>query len=310
MARKAVTTDVAQFIAPLNMNGLQGRMMTAPPTRNRKRDILLVPGHHTTLERWWGLVQKLQDYGTVVVPDMPGFGGMQSFYNIGKKPSVDNYADYLAAFVKMRYKRRRVTIIGISFGFVVATRMLQRYPELVSKVDILVSLAGFVHRDDFLMPSGSRRMFGVAAHVASFRPLAWILRHTVLALPLAYKLYGKLPSGTRHLLCMDPFVDYRGAISQKIFWQTNDLSTHWRVVAACLKADNCRKTIALPVWHLYPNQGGYIDDAVTKQHLLIVYKSCRMVGLQPISKKNLAANAVTDYDIGFVLPTSLRRALL
>jgi pimeloyl-ACP methyl ester carboxylesterase len=102
-----------------------------------------VYGHHSSLERWWGVVQDLNQYGGVTMPDLPGFGGMQSLYKIGEKPDVDTLADYLAAFVKLRYKRRRVTIAGLSFGFVVATRMLQRYPDLVKKVDLLISVAGF-----------------------------------------------------------------------------------------------------------------------------------------------------------------------
>ena len=90
------------------------------------------------------------------MPDLPGFGGMDSFNSIGRTPTIDEYADYLAAFVKMRYRRKKVTIIGISFGFVVATRMLQRYPELASKVDIVVSIVGFMHKTDFLFKSKQR----------------------------------------------------------------------------------------------------------------------------------------------------------
>jgi pimeloyl-ACP methyl ester carboxylesterase len=139
----------ADYIIPLNMNGLQGRMLYMPAPKGKRRDILLIYGHHSSLERWFGLAQVLNRYGSVTMPDLPGFGGMQSFYKIGKKPTIDNMADYLAAFVKMHYKRKRLTIVGMSFGFVVATRMLQRFPELIKKVDLMVSLVGFAHRDDF-----------------------------------------------------------------------------------------------------------------------------------------------------------------
>src|SRR4051812_41134485 len=108
------------FIVPLNMNGLKGRMLYAP-TKNKKhnREILVIYGHHAMLERWWGLVENLQAYGNVCMPDLPGFGGMDSLYKIGRKPDFDAYADYLAAFIKLRYKRRRVSIYAISFGFVI-----------------------------------------------------------------------------------------------------------------------------------------------------------------------------------------------
>src|SRR5689334_19455199 len=127
----------ADFIVPLNINGLEGRMLHMPAAKKgRNREILLIYGHHAMLERWWGLVQNLNDYGTVTMPDLPGFGGMDSFAKIGRKPTIDAFADYMAAFIKLRYKRKRVTMVAISFGFVVATRMLQRYPELTKKVDL------------------------------------------------------------------------------------------------------------------------------------------------------------------------------
>src|SRR5665213_391336 len=138
------------YIVPLNINGLEGRMLHVPAPARRDREMLLIYGHHALLERWWGLVETLNEYGAVTMPDLPGFGGMDSFRKIKKAPTIDNYADYLAAFIKLRYRRRHLTIIGISFGFVVATRMLQRYPELTKRVDFIVSIVGFMHKDDFL----------------------------------------------------------------------------------------------------------------------------------------------------------------
>ncbi len=143
---------------PLNMNGLQGRMLRLPAPPSKKRDILFVYGQHSTLERWWGLIQELNRYGSVTVPDLPGYGGMDSLYKIGKSPTFDELADYLAAFVKLRYKRGRITIVGLSIGFAVVTRMLQRYPDLAKRVDLLVSVVGLAHHDDFVL-SKSRQNF-------------------------------------------------------------------------------------------------------------------------------------------------------
>ena len=80
MAKK-VTPEAADYIQPLNMNGLTGRMLRAPATRkNAKREMLLLYGHHALLERWWGLVENLQEFGAVTMPDLPGFGGMDICY--------------------------------------------------------------------------------------------------------------------------------------------------------------------------------------------------------------------------------------
>jgi pimeloyl-ACP methyl ester carboxylesterase len=129
-------------------------MLSAPSTARKKREILVVYGHHASLERWWSLVENLTPFGNVTMPDMPGFGGMESFYKIKTKPTLDAYADYLAAFIKLRYKNKRLTIFAISYGFLVVTRMLQCYPELAKKIDLLISVVGFMHKDDltFLPP--------------------------------------------------------------------------------------------------------------------------------------------------------------
>ena len=71
------------YIVPLNMNGLNGRMMHMPAPKGRKREILVLYGHHSSLERWFGLAQVINRYGAVTMPDWPGFGGMDSFYKIG-----------------------------------------------------------------------------------------------------------------------------------------------------------------------------------------------------------------------------------
>src|SRR5581483_611837 len=115
------STSAADYIVPLNINKLEGRMLYAPSTSSAQRNILLVYGHHAMLERWWSLVQNLTEYGNVTMPDLPGFGGMDSFYKIGRKPTIDDFADYLAAFIKLRFRRKRITIVAISFGFIVVT---------------------------------------------------------------------------------------------------------------------------------------------------------------------------------------------
>src|ERR1700691_2505061 len=125
----------ADYILPLNMNGLSGRMIRMAAPAGVKREILFIYGHHASLERYFGVADLLNKYGAVTVPDLPGFGWMDPFYKIGEKPTLDNYADYLASFVKLRYKNKQFVVVGYSLGFVIATRMLQKYPELSKKVD-------------------------------------------------------------------------------------------------------------------------------------------------------------------------------
>src|SRR5262245_58751422 len=118
------------FFQPLQVDGLSGRVLRLPAPNGKTRRLVLFYGHHSSLERWAGLAKALRDFGSVTMPDLPGFGGMTSFYTQGKKPTLDNFADYAASFINQEFPDGKITLVGMSFGFAVATRMLQRHPEL------------------------------------------------------------------------------------------------------------------------------------------------------------------------------------
>ena len=129
--------------------GLEGRLMNLPAPKGKKSKILIVYGQHSSLERCAGIAEALNIYGEVFMPDMPGFGGMDSFYKLDKKPSVDLYADYLKDFIEKEIEDGPIIIVGISYGFANVTRMLQKYPELQKRVKMLVSFVGFTGSRDF-----------------------------------------------------------------------------------------------------------------------------------------------------------------
>jgi pimeloyl-ACP methyl ester carboxylesterase len=297
----------ARYIVPLNMNGLQGRMLQAPATKNHKREILLIYGHHAMLERWWGLVENLQEYGNVTMPDLPGFGGMDNFYKVGQHPTIDNFADYLAAFVRLRYKRRRVTIIGISFGFVVATRMLQRYPELAKKVDLLVSMVGFMHRDDFVFKPHNRKLMQLSSRFFATRPVSYLIRYVGLNGPVIRFIYAKLPAGKRRLSSMDPF-EAREMLEYDVkLWQLNDVATHWLTTSYFLNIDNCIDKINLPVWHVASKNDPYFDVHLVEQHMLVVFNTCTIAEID--AKAHTPGLLGSKQEMGAMLPTRLRKIL-
>lgn len=261
----------ADFIMPLNINGMLGRMLHVPAPKNKKREILLIYGHHALLERWWGLVENLNTYGSVTMPDLPGFGGMDSFAKIKKEPNIDNFADYLAAFIKLRYKRRRITIVGISFGFVVVTRMLQRYPELADKVDLLVSMVGFMHKDDFWMSAGARKRFRLGTRLFATRPMATFIRYCCLNAFVIKTLYTRLPSSKRRFVEVEPEEFEMMKDFEVTLWQANDVRTHWLTTFEFLELDNCRQQIDLPVWHIASQGDHWFNNEIVKQHMLVVF---------------------------------------
>lgn len=308
ISHQAQAANAAEFIAPLNMNGLQGRMLRAPATKPQaKREILLLYGHHAKLERWMGLVENLQEYGTVTMPDLPGFGGMQPFAKVGRQPTIDNFADYLASFVRLRYKRRRITIIGISFGFVVATRMLQRYPELAKKVDLLVSMVGFMHRDDFLFKPSTRITFSAGTRIFGTAPVAWFIRYFALNGPVIRTIYANLSAGKRRLSSMDP-VEAKLMLDFDVhLWQINDVKTHWRTTSEFLQIDNCKQQVDLPVVHVGSRQDHYFNNQIVEQHMLVVFSSCDMI---LINTRAHTPDVLSDKKgMAVMVPPALRRIL-
>lgn len=269
---EAVLLPMQKYIRPLDMNGMGGRMLYIPSAKKtRKREILLIYGHHASLERMFGIAEALSDYGNVTMPDLPGFGGMDSFYSIGMKPSLDNMADYLAAFVKLRYRNKRFTIAGMSLGFVIATRMLQRYPELVKKVDILISIVGFSHRYDLIFTKPRYFFYRYGASLFSRRLTAALFYNVMLhpaMIRLTYSRTHNAKSKFQHL-SSDEKAD---AIEFEIdLWRMNDLRTHMDTAITMLTVDNCQKRVNLPVHHISVDSDQYFDHTVVEQHLRVIF---------------------------------------
>ena len=292
---------------PLNMNGLEGRMLKMPAPSGSNREVLLIYGHHAMLERWWGLVQNLNELGAVTMPDLPGFGGMDSFYKIGRKPTIDAYADYLAAFIKLRYKRKRVTIVGISFGFVVVTRMLQRYPELVKKVDLLVSMVGFMHRDDFLFSRRKRFIFRRVTRLFATRPAATTIRYVGLNRFTITHLSRHLSNSKKRFIEVTP-EEFMDTMEFEVkLWQANDVRTHWSTTSEFLDVDNCAKRISLPVYHVVSSNEHYFDNEVVKQHMLVVFSDYHRYEAR--SKAHTPSILADKKAMRVFVPPGLRRVL-
>ncbi len=306
MATKAL--NLADYIFELNVHGMKGRMLKIPSAKkNKNREILVIYGHHALIERWTGLVENLRDYGPVTMPDLPGFGGMDSLYKIGQKPDLDTMADYLAAFVKMRYRRKRITIVGISYGFIVATRMLQRNPELAKKVDLLVSIVGFMHRDDFLFRPVQRKVFIALTRLFAARPVPFFIRYLGLNKFVIKNLYVRLPAGRRRFLEMEAH-DFSTMMDFEVkLWQMNDVRTHWATTSEFLDLDNCRNKIDLPVWHVAASSDHYFDNYIVEQHMRVVFSDYHRVEMKSHAH---TPNVLGDKkDMAIMVPSKLKRKL-
>jgi pimeloyl-ACP methyl ester carboxylesterase len=246
-------------------------MLHVPAPKGKKRDILLLYGHHSSLERWWGIVQVLNRYGAVTMPDFPGFGGMDSLYKLGRKPTLDEMADYLAAFVRMRYKRKRVTIVGMSFGFVVATRMLQRFPDLTKKVDMLISLVGFAHKDDFIFKPARYWSYRIGATIFA-RPLPAKFFHAVCLRPIILRTFYTHTHNAKHKFTgLTPEIAKRMTEIEIWLWRNNDIRTYMTTTVGILTLNNCDRQVDLPVWHIGMKADHFFENHLVEQHLQVIF---------------------------------------
>ena len=305
-----VETNVADYIEPLHINGMDGRMLYLPPKKKtqKQREILVIYGHHSSLERWWGLAQNFNDFGAVIMPDLPGFGGMDSFYKIGRQATLDNYADYMAAFVKMRYRRRKVCIVGISFGFLVATRMLQRYPELTKHVELLVSAMGFMHYDDFKFSSTRFNLYRYGAEVMSITPFPFVFRHTAITAPVLRAFYSRT-NNAKHKFSYAKTAEQQKAIMdmEVELWQNNDVRTYMRTTVEMFTVNHTTTKVDLPVWHVHTMNDNYFDNNVVEQQMRVVFTDYHPV---PIGAKVHSPSVIaTKKEAATFVPKELRKML-
>jgi pimeloyl-ACP methyl ester carboxylesterase len=231
----------------------------------------MVYGHHASLERIYGLAEELSQYGNVTAPDLPGFGGMDSFYKIGMKPSIDTLADYLATFIKLRYSRKKVTIIGMSLGFVIATRMLQKYPELTKKVDILISMVGFTRTDDFKISKNIANVYWLLAQTFRHRLSSAFFYNVVLHPTIIKTFYGKTPNAKHKFKHLSKEDLSRAVDFEVTLWRDNEVRTYMEMILEMMRLDNCNKQVALPVHHISVANDQYFDNSVIEQHMRVIF---------------------------------------
>lgn len=301
--------NLEDYIQPLIMNGLHGRMLRLSAPKKSRREILLIYGHHASIERMFGLADYINEFGAVTLPDLPGFGGMDPFYKIGEKPTLDNLADYLAAFIKLRYKNRRVTIVAMSFGFVVVTRMLQRYPKLSTKVDLLISLVGFTTKEDFGMRKRFFYLMRFSASPFSRRLPAAFLQHVILQpyfIRFGYWL-GERIGIERKLQDADREEREKRLAFEVHLWQCNDIRTYMDTTVTMFTLNLHGKHVDLPVHHIYVNSDRYFNVPLVEQHMRRIYTD--FTGYSAKLKAHAPTVVATAADAAPFIPPKIRQLL-
>ena len=306
MAKSAKKSAVD--VLPLYMNGLSGRMIRLASPRGKRREVLLIAGQHTGVERIYGLAEYLNRYGGVTSPDLPGFGGMTPFYKIGEKPTIDNMADYLATFIKLRYKKsQHFTLIAVSYGFAVVTRMLQKYPEVAKRVDLLISISGVTHKKDFKWKKHNFVIIFGVTRLVSLRLPAFLVKTLFLRAPVIRLLYRLAEN--RHSKLKDTSKNKRKErIEFEVgLWKSNDFRTWLYTCISMSTIDLSGGHVDLPVHHVSVDNDHYFSQVAVEEHMRKIYRDFHLI------KSKLPAHAptvlATAKDVAPFIPPKVRALL-
>lgn len=299
--------DPAQYLLPLYMNGLSGRMLRMPANRSKKQEILFVYGHHSSLERVFGVAEFLNKYGGVTIPDLPGFGGMESYYKIGEVPTLENMADYLAAFIKLRYKNKRLTIISTSLGFLIVTKMLQKYPEIAKKVDLVCSIAGFTNRLDFGFKPFTSQSFRYLTSLLSGPISSTLIRHLLFRKSFIHLAYWLVENRHSKLRYFDKKERARRIDFEVRLWQCNDVRTYMKMAQEMFSANLGGTHVNLPVYHVAIENDRYFNNVMVEQHMREIYKDFTLFSARvPAHAPSVVA---TSKEAQVYVPAKLRQLL-
>lgn len=302
MSKKYVRPS--DYIKPININGLEGRYISVPAqSKNSKTQILVVYDMNSNIEQWWGLLAALSRYGKVTMVDLPGIGGMESFYKIKVSPSLDNYADYLASVVKLKFKRGKVAIVGIGFGFTVVTKMLQRNNDLLKKPSILIAMNGYTHFDDLAINRTKRMNRSFQETVKATALVSFILKNTLytqLALEYKYDLNSeKKPVKNRRYLEKRFLIDLEMECDQR---------TRYSIIRQMLNLDLCSVKVPGRLWHITtPIQSPVVKPNVVEQHARIIYEDYKRLPAKGIKSIPVVLN--DEKTALKLLPARIRREL-
>ena len=302
--------DFADHVYDLEIDGLKGRCWRAPAIYEEMAGstLLVAYGHHSSLERTRGLAQYMRRFGRVVIPDLPGFGGMDSFYRSGRKPTLDNYADYFKACFDTELERGRpVVLVGFSFGFLVVTKFLQKYPEYRSSVRAVVAVVGFAHRDALEFSPSRRRLYISLAKIIRTKSGSAAFRHLCLSRPVLRLVYARTYMA-RHKFADRSEEEKRRFMDMEIsLWHLNDPRTWAFTSILMLTVDLTSENTGLDLHHLIVSGDQFLNAAANEAALQKIYNTVMVFNVD--SPTHAPSVIASPEEIAAIMPDALAEAL-
>lgn len=297
------------FITPLVINNIRGRMLYIPASTDsaRKREILLVYGLRTCLEQVFALANELSAYGNVSCPDLPGIGGMDSMYSVGMKPTLENMANYMASLMKLKYHHKKFTAIGLSHNFALLTKVLQNHPELAGKVERVVNIDGYIHTDDLTLSANRKKRRRFVLKLASNKLVSRVIQYIVFVSPIMRYLYVHQRSSSTHENKKSKEMLKHRAHFDAHLWRINDARTHLSILSELNDVDLCSSQINVDALYAYSPMTTIVSPTIIEQHMAVAYKSCATFRLKLGPYEEILPIPLTD--ASSLLPKSLRKKL-
>ena len=254
-----------KYIMPLNVNTLRGNLFFKKHRSLSNKHILYIPDLQSNINLNYNIIQSLSNYGSVTSVDLPGIGGMESFYKIERKPTIEHYADYLASLIRLRYKNKKIILSGQGFGLIVITSMLQRYPIIAEQTKLIVSINGVARFDDYIADRRTRIMYSALGSINFLSNLITSLGLKNYFLEIGYSSKFEKNDISKELISSDSRF-----LNKSL--HKNDLATHLFLLKEISKFDNCNnKRLDIPLWNIILKDT-MIDKKVNEQHMKIIFK--------------------------------------
>ena len=307
---KSLRKDFAKHVFNFELNGLKGRYWHAPALSKQANSHVLVViyGHHSSLERNFGLAQYLRQFAQVIMPDLPGLGGMESFYKVKKKPILENYADYLNDFLNFKFAGdKNFSLVGFSLGFLMITKFLQKYPSRRKDVRLLISVVGFVKGATFNVALVRRYFYLGIVGLVKTRLGSHIFKLLFLNKRFLRRFYA------RSFMAKHKFKDQADEKKKEFLemeidlWHRNDVRTWAFTGKELTTCDLTDKKIKHKLYHLSVKKDQFLDADLNRSNLKKVYNEVVFLDIKlPVHAPTVIADAG---EIDSIMPASLRDIL-
>ena len=138
--------------------------------------------------------------------------------------------------------------------------MLQRYPDIAARVDLLISVVGFTNKDELLFTKSRYAFYyGLASFFKYKLPSAFF--HNVILHPAVLRTFYSRTHNAKH-----KFADLDAAGKAELtefeihLWRINEIRTYMTTTLTMMTLDNIQKKVNLPVWHIYVAADNYFNN--------------------------------------------------